>query len=99
MSAENLIYPLDGLCDGDELMPADVDPATVMELIVAVEDALLNAETEDWMLTFWSEVVDAVNNSLVSGEPGCTAARATSGRQRAGSGKPSSKMKIPGVHN
>jgi len=90
---------LDGLCDGDELMPADVDPATVMELIVAVEDALLNAETEDWMLTFWSEVVDAVNNSLVSGEPGCTAARATSGRQRAGSGKPSSKMKIPGVHN
>ena len=90
---------LDGLCDGDELMPADVDPTTVMALIVAVEDALLNAETEDDMLSFWSEVVDAVNNSLVPGEPGCTAARVASGRQRAGSGKPGSKMKIPGVHN
>jgi uncharacterized repeat protein (TIGR01451 family) len=89
---------LDELCDGDELMPEDVVPATVMELIVAIEDALV-LPAEDQELTYWSEVVDAVNNSLVPGEPGCTAARVTSGRQRAGNGKPGSKMKIPGVHN
>jgi uncharacterized repeat protein (TIGR01451 family) len=92
--------PLGDLCDGDEIMPDGVDPEIIdaWDLIVAVEDALV-LPAEDQELTFWSEVVDAVNNSLVPGEPGCTAARLTSGRQRAGNGKPGSKMKIPGVHN
>jgi hypothetical protein len=89
---------LDELCDGDELMPEDVVPATVMELIAAVEDALV-LPAEDLELAYWSEVVDAVNNSLVPGEPGCTAARTTSGRQRAGHGTPGGKMFISGVGN
>jgi len=89
---------LDELCDGDELMPEDVVPATVMELIAAVEDALA-LPAEDLELAYWSEVVDAVNNSLVPGESGCTAARTTSGRQRAGHGTPGGKMIISGVGN
>jgi uncharacterized repeat protein (TIGR01451 family) len=78
---------LDDLCDGDEIMPEGVEPETVMDLIDAVEEALLDDETDDETLTFWSEVVDAVNNSLVPGEPGCIAALTTSGRQRAGHGR------------
>jgi hypothetical protein len=82
---------LDELCDGDELMPEGVDPETVMELIIAVEDALLNPEIDDEVLTYLSEVVDAVNNSLVPGEPECIAPRATSGRHRAGQGSSGGK--------
>lgn len=89
---------LDALCDGDELMPEDVEPATVMELITAVEDALLLPE-EDQVLNYWSEVVDAVNNSLVPGEPGCTEPLTTTGRQRAGSGKPGGKLAGAGIGN
>ncbi len=89
---------LDELCDGDELMPEDVVPETVMELIVAVEDALV-LPAEDLELTYWSEVVDAVNNSLVPGEPGCTDTRPTSGRLRAGHGGSGGKMTKSGVGN
>jgi hypothetical protein len=87
------------LCDGDEIMPDGVDPdMTVLELIEEVEEALL-VEADDEELTFWSEVVDAVNNSLIPGEPGCTAARPTSGRHRAGHGRPGGKVIISGVGN
>jgi uncharacterized repeat protein (TIGR01451 family) len=82
---------LKALCDGEELMPEDVEPATVMELIVAVEDALL-LPAEDQDLNYWSEVVDAVNNSLVPGESGCTAPRSVSGRKRAKHGKPTKSL-------
>jgi len=80
-------------------MPDGVDPEmTVSELIEEVEEALL-VEADDEELTFWSEVVDAVNNSLIPGEPGCTAARQTSGRHRAGHGRPGGKVIISGVGN
>jgi len=80
------------LCDGDEIMPDGVDPEmTVSELIEEVEEALL-VEADDEELTFWSEVVDAVNNSLIPGEPGCTAARPTAGRHRAGHGRTGGKI-------
>ena len=89
---------LDELCDGDELMPDDVEPATVMELIVAVEDALL-LPAEDQDLNYWSEVVDAVNNSLVPGEAGCTSPRSASSRKRAGQGKPAKRSVAGGIRN
>ena len=89
---------LDELCDGDELMPEDVVPETVMELRFAVEDALV-LPAEDLELTYWSEVVDAVNNSLVPGEPGCTDTRPTSGRLRAGHGKSGGNMTKSRVGN
>jgi uncharacterized repeat protein (TIGR01451 family) len=82
---------LEELCDGDELMPDDVEPVTVMELIVAAEDALILPENEQ-ELNYWSEVVDAVNNSLVRGESGCTAPISPSGRKRAGNGKPAKSL-------
>jgi len=89
---------LEELCDGDELMPDDVEPVTVMELIVAAEDALLLPE-DDQVLNYWSEVVDAVNNSLVRGESGCTAPISPSGRKRAGHGKPTKRLAAGGIVN
>jgi uncharacterized repeat protein (TIGR01451 family) len=85
---------LDELCDGDEIMPDDVEAKTVMELITAVEDALLAPE-DDQVLSYWSEVVDAVNNSLVPGEPGCMEPLTTSGRQRAGGSSPGKNLAAP----
>jgi uncharacterized repeat protein (TIGR01451 family) len=87
---------LDELCDGDELMPEDVVPATVWELIVAVEEALL-LPADDQELGYWSEVVDAVNNSLLPGEPGCVSPLATTGRRRAGHGKAKVMSAVPGA--
>ena len=87
---------LEELCDGDELMPEDVEPETVMALITDVEDALLDPGTDDQTLTYWSEVVDAVNNALVRGEPGCMAPLTTSGRQRTGLGNPGGKLAVAG---
>jgi uncharacterized repeat protein (TIGR01451 family) len=87
------------LCDGDEIMPDGVDPdMTVWELIDEVEEALV-VEADDEELTFWSEVVDAVNNSLIPGEPGCTSGRATSGRRGIDHGRSGGKMIISGVGN
>jgi len=97
LSGEQL---LSELCDGDEIMPDGVDPSIedVWDLIEAVEFAL-NEPADDQELTFWSEVVDAVNNSLVPGEPECIAPRATAGRHRAGHGSSGGKMAISGVGN
>ena len=90
---------LDELCDGDELMPEGVEPETVAELIAAVEEALLDPETADEDLTFWSEVVDAVNNSYVKGEGECATRRLTTRRQMTGRGKPDSKATISKTRN
>ncbi|MEJ2580499.1 MAG: hypothetical protein P8127_02500 [Acidobacteriota bacterium] len=77
---------IEKLCDGDELMPEDVEPTTVMALITAVEDAL-NLPAEDQELNYWTEVVDAVNNSLVPGEPGCSVPMTVTGRRGPAHGK------------
>jgi len=90
---------LDELCDGDELMPEGVEPETVAELIAAVEEALLDPETADEDLTFWSEVVDAVNNSYVKGEGECAMRRLTTRRQMTGRGKPGGKSTISKSRN
>jgi uncharacterized repeat protein (TIGR01451 family) len=87
---------LDELCDGDELMPEDVVPSTIWELIVAVEEALL-LPADDQELGYWSEVVDAVNNSLLPGEPGCVSPLSTTGRRRAGHGKAKVMSAVPGA--
>jgi len=82
------------LCEGDEALPDDTDlDVTVGELLAEV-DAGLAAGAEDAQLTFWSEVVDAVNNSRVPGEFGCTTPRSVSGRQLAGHGKPGAKSTV-----
>ena len=62
-------------------------------------DAGLAAGAEDSQLTFWSEVVDAVNNSRVPGELGCTAPRSVSRRLRVGNGKPDGKSAVVKITN
>jgi uncharacterized repeat protein (TIGR01451 family) len=82
------------LCEGEEALPDDADlDMTVGELRDEV-DAGLAADAEDAQLTFWSEVVDAVNNSRVPGEFGCTMPRSVSGRHLAGHGKPGGKSTV-----
>ncbi len=82
------------LCGGDEILPDDTDlDMTVGEMLAEV-DAGLAGGAEDTQLTFWSEVVDAVNNSRVPGEYGCTAPRSVSRRQGAGHGRPDGKSSV-----
>ena len=87
------------LCVGDEALPDDTDlDMTVGELLAEV-DAGLAAGVEDTQLTFWSEMVDEVNNSRVPGEFGCTVPMRTSGRQRAGQENPGAKLNVSKVKN
>jgi uncharacterized repeat protein (TIGR01451 family) len=79
---------LGDLCMGDEILPDGADPAmAVWELIEEVETGL-NEGADDGQLTFWSEVIDAINNSYVAGEGQCADRRTVSSRHRAGSGRP-----------
>jgi uncharacterized repeat protein (TIGR01451 family) len=79
------------LCIGDEILPDGVRlEMTVWNLIVAVE-ADLEAGADDEDLDFWSEVVDAVNNSFVVGEGECATRRLTTRRQMTGRGQPGGK--------
>ena len=87
------------LCGGDEILPDDTDLDMTVGDLLAEVDAGLAAGADDTQLTFWLEVVDAVNNSSVPGELGCNAPRAVSGRHLAGHGKPGSKMDISEVKN
>lgn len=87
------------LCAGDEALPDDANlDMTVGELRDEV-DAGLAAGADDTQLTFWSEVVDAVNNSRVPGEYGCTEPRSVSSRHRAGRAHSGSKLRISTVDN
>ena len=87
------------LCGGDEILPDDTDlNMTVGELLSEV-DAGLAAGADDTQLTFWSEVVDAVNNSRVPGEFGCTTPRSVSRRQGAGHGRPDGKSTVSKTTN
>jgi len=95
----DLALTLGELCMGDEALPDDTDlNMTVGELLAEV-DAGLAAGVEDTQLTFWSEMVDAVNNSRIPGEFGCTAPRLVSGRQRTGHGAPGAKSTISKINN
>ena len=75
------------LCAGDEILPEGTDLDMIVGDLLVEVDAGLAAGAEDTQLTLWSEVVDAVNNSRVPGEFGCTEPRSVSGRLRAGHGK------------
>jgi uncharacterized repeat protein (TIGR01451 family) len=90
---------LGDLCMGDEILPDGVNLAmTVWDLIVAVEEDLeTGADDED--LNFWSEVVDAVNNSYVVGEGECATRRLTTRRQMTGRGKPGGKSTVTKIRN
>jgi uncharacterized repeat protein (TIGR01451 family) len=82
---------LGDLCMGDEILPDGADPAmAVWELIEEVETGL-NEGADDGQLTFWSEVIDAINNSYVAGEGECLDRRTVSNRHRAGNGRPHDK--------
>jgi hypothetical protein len=59
-------------------------------LIEEVETGL-NEGADDGQLTFWSEVIDAINNSYVAGEGECLDRRTVSNRHRAGNGRPHDK--------
>jgi len=86
------------LCGGDEILPDDTNlDMTVGALRDEVDMGF--ADADDEQLTFWSEVVDAVNNSRVPGEFGCTVPVRTSGRQRAGQGNPGGKLNLSKVEN
>jgi len=90
---------LGDLCMGDEILPEGTVPEmTVEDLILAAEDSLL-AGDDDEQLNFWSEVVDAVNNSYVVGEGECIARRLTTRRQMTGRGKPGGKATISKIRN
>jgi len=90
---------LGDLCMGDEILPEGTVPAmTVEDLILAAEDSLL-AGDDDEQLNFWSEVVDAVNNSYVKGEGECATRRLTTRRQMTGRGKPGGKATISKIRN
>jgi len=90
---------LGDLCMGDEILPDGVNlEMTVWDLIVAVE-ADLEAGVEDEDLNFWSEVVDAVNNSYVVGEGVCATRRLTTRRQMTGRGKPGGKSTVSKIRN
>jgi len=87
------------LCVGDEAFPDDPDleSTTVEELIEEIELGFAGADDEQ--LNFWSEVVDAVNNSRVPGEFGCTVPVRALGRQRAGQGNRGTKLNVSTVNN
>jgi len=90
---------LGDLCMGDEILPDGVNlEMTVWDLIVAVE-ADLEAGADDEDLNFWSEVVDAVNNSYVVGEGVCATRRLTTRRQMTGRGKPGGKSTVSKIRN
>jgi len=85
---------LGDLCMGDEILPEGTVPEmTVEDLIFEAEDSLV-AGDDDEQLNFWSEVVDAVNNSYVVGEGQCVTRRLTTRRQMTGRGKPGSKLTV-----
>ena len=88
---------LGALCGGGEILPDDTDLDTTVGELLAEVDAGLAAGAADAQLTFWSEVVDAVNNSRVPGELGCNAPRSVSGRQGAGHGNPGGKSTVSEV--
>ena len=71
---------------------------TVGELLDEV-DAGLAAGAEEAQLAMWSETVDAVNNSRVPGEFGCTEPRSVTGRQLGGRGKPDGKSTVSKIRN
>ena len=87
------------LCGGDEILPDDTDLDMTVGVLRDEVDAGLAAGADDEQLTFWSETVDAVNNSRVPGEFGCTVPVRTSGRQRAGHGNPGGKLNLSKVEN
>jgi uncharacterized repeat protein (TIGR01451 family) len=90
---------LGDLCMGDEILPEGTVPEmTVEDLIVAAEDSLL-AGDDDEQLNFWSEVVDAVNNSYVVGEGECVTRRLTTRRQMTGGGRPGGKSTVSKIRN
>jgi uncharacterized repeat protein (TIGR01451 family) len=63
---------LEGLCAGDEQLPADVDPTlTVADVITGAEAALL-AAAERATLLYWKDIADFINNaSLLAEGDGC----------------------------
>jgi uncharacterized repeat protein (TIGR01451 family) len=79
---------LGDLCMGDEILPDGADPAmAVWELIEEVETGL-NDSADDGQLTFWSEVIDAINSSYVAGEGDCMGRRVVTSRHGSGNGGP-----------
>ena len=72
------------LCMGDEILPdGEHLTMTVGQFLDLVDDGFDGAD--DGQLSFWSEVVDAINNSYVGGEGVCQEnRRMVSNRHRAG---------------
>jgi hypothetical protein len=65
---------LEGLCAGDEQLPADVVPTlTVAAVITGAEDALL-AAAERATLLYWKDIADFINNAILADGDGCAEA-------------------------
>jgi uncharacterized repeat protein (TIGR01451 family) len=75
------------LCMGDEMLPEGVDPETTVGTVLEEIDAGLAAGAEDEQLTYWSEIVDAINNSSLSENGECGEQRTLTRRQRRGNGR------------
>jgi uncharacterized repeat protein (TIGR01451 family) len=87
------------LCMGDEILPDGADLEMLVEVLLKeVVDAGFEG-AEDEQLTFWSELVDAVNNSFVAGEGECVERRVTTRRQTSGHGRPRAKLAISQTEN
>ena len=85
---------LGALCMGDEILPEGADPEMTVGDVLTAAEADLIAETDDGQLTFWAEVIDAINNSIVGGEGECQQRRTISSRHRAGEGWPQMKSTV-----
>jgi uncharacterized repeat protein (TIGR01451 family) len=82
------------LCMGDEILPEGAVPEMTVGDVLTAAEADLVAEADDGQLTFWAEVIDAINNSIVGGEGECPDRRTVSSRHRAGNGWPQMKSKL-----
>jgi uncharacterized repeat protein (TIGR01451 family) len=81
------------LCTGDEVLPdGEHLSLTIGQFLDLVDEGFEGAD--DGQLTFWSEVVDAINNSYVAGEGECRDRRTVSSRHRAGNGGPQGKSAV-----
>jgi uncharacterized repeat protein (TIGR01451 family) len=87
------------LCAGDEMLPEGTNLDITVGDLLAEVDAGLAAGADDTQLTLWSEVVDAVNNSRVPGEFGCTTPRSVSSRHRGNHGEPGAKSTVSKTKN
>jgi uncharacterized repeat protein (TIGR01451 family) len=62
---------LDGLCPGDEQLPADVDPSLSVAAVIEAAEAALTLPADRATLLLWKDVIDFINNAILAAGDGC----------------------------